>query len=181
MWPDKGVLLPFHNWKCLTWKRRGARGGEGATSWFHLQYLQLNKHFVSSSVLHACEFQITQRLKRTLNINWLKAEHMEARTEGSLWDRRCFTSALPPNDTGCEARIRAEISREMQSGSGGPPSGGGLVGMWADAGNDSNTGRERDACHPTRSQAERVALWGFTKGKRQLELNTLYTVKLKHV
>lgn len=77
VWPDKGVLLPSCNWK--------ARQGGGATSWFHLQYLQLNKHLVSSPVLHACEFQITQRLKRTLHINWLKAEHMEVSAQWFLW------------------------------------------------------------------------------------------------
>lgn len=94
-----------------------ASQGGGATSWFHLQYLQLNKHFVSSSVLHACEFQITQRLKRTLNINWHKAERMEVRSERSLWDWDCFTFALLPNDTGCEAWISTEIRRGIQSGS----------------------------------------------------------------
>lgn len=93
-----------------------ASQGGGVTSWFHLQYLQLNKHFISSSVLHACEFQITQRLKRTLNINWLKAEHMEVRTEGSLWDCCCFTFTLLPNDIGCEAWISTEIRRGIQSG-----------------------------------------------------------------
>lgn len=63
---------------------RWGRGCGGATSRFHLQYLQLNKHFVSSSVLQACGFQITQRLKRTLQLKWFKAEHTEVRAEGSL-------------------------------------------------------------------------------------------------
>lgn len=79
----------------------------GATSWIHLQYLQLNKHFVSSSVLHACEFQITQRLKRTLNINWHKADHMEGRSEWFLGERLGFTSTLPTSDIGCEASNQA--------------------------------------------------------------------------
>lgn len=81
-----------------------------------LQYLQLNKHLVSFPVLHACEFQIRQRLKRTLNINWLKAERMEVRTEGSLWDWNCYTFALLPNDIECEAWISTEIKRGIQSG-----------------------------------------------------------------
>lgn len=60
-------------------------------------------------VLHACEIQIKQRLKRTLlHINWLKAEHMEVRTEGFLCDRRCFTFLLLPNDIGCEAQISSQ-------------------------------------------------------------------------
>lgn len=58
--------------------------GGCTTSRFHLQYLQLNKHFVSSSALRACGFQITQRLKRTFQLKWFKAEHVEVRAEGSL-------------------------------------------------------------------------------------------------
>lgn len=156
IWPDRGVLLPRSNWKRLArmWVG-GWVGGGDATSRFHLQYLQLNKHFVSSSVLHACEFQITQRLKRTLQLKWFKAE----RRKRGLKDPPCFTFTLPPDAIGCNAWINSQIRRGIQSGLWG--SCAELVSISVDCWLTQKRvehGARVNACYPARTDTA-AALW----------------------
>lgn len=80
-----------------------------ASSWFHLQYLQLNKHFVSSSVLHACECQITRVNENT------KYKLAQGRAYGSE-DWGAVAPALPSQHHRMILDVRLELT--LKSGVG---------------------------------------------------------------
>lgn len=163
--PDKGVLLPSCNWKALQ--------GGCATSWFHLQYLQLNKEFVSSCVLHACKFQITQRSERTLHLNWLKAEHMYGKgRKRPLETGTTLPSCYCPHDIGCEGWISAEIRRGIQSRFRGSALGAAAEFLkHLGIADFADTGRGLNGFYPTRTSAtdsslmhlKHAAPWGLRK------------------